>query len=270
MTSTTPAWSSTPAGPVTRRPSYVRSAIAITRLSIARTFTPALLVTMIGLVVLPMLFGLMFAARGFLSGDSVPFLVSRYDELVNALATPVIALLLSTSAFSAEADDGTLLYLVTTRTPRWWIVVVRMKLAIIGTAAASAVAVFGAGYIVSGTHDPENVTRAFGIAAAFGGAAYASLFTVLTMVTRRALVSGLVYVVFWEQVLSSTFPGIHYLSVRQWMLAVAREFTTAEDARLTDGPSLTVALVGLGVVVFFAIAIGARRLAQPRVGRIGT
>ena len=254
----------------TGRPSWWGSAQAILRLSVARTFTPGLVVTMVGLIILPMLFALLFAARGFLSGDPVPFLVQRHDELVGALATPVIALLISTSAFNAESEDGTLLYLVTTRTPRWWIVVVRMMFAVVGTAAASAIAVFGAGAIVTGAHDPENVTRAFGIAAAFGGAAYASLFTMLTMVTRRALVGGLVYVVFWEQVLSATFPGIHFLSVRQWMLAVAREFTTAKDARLTDGPSLTAALVGAGVVVFFAIAVGARRLAQPRVGRIGT
>ena len=256
--------------PTTARPSWWRSARAVLQLSVARTFTPGLLITMTGLVILPMLFALLFAARGFLSGDPVPFLVERYDDLVGALATPIIALLLSTSAFSAESDDGTLLYLVTTRTPRWWIVVVRMTFAVVGTAAASAVAVFGAGLIVTGTHDPENVTRAFGIAAAFGGAAYAALFTMLTMLTRRSLVSGLVYVVFWEGVLSATFPGLHYVSVRQWMLAVAREFTSAKDARLTEGPSLTVALVGAGIVLFLAIAVGARRLAIPRVGRIGT
>ena len=183
MTITASATVSAPR-PVTSRPSWWRSARAITQLSVARTFTPALLITMAGLVLLPMLFALLFAARGFLSGDPVPFLVQRHDELVGALATPVIALLLSTSAFSAEADDGTLLYLVTTRTPRWWIVLVRLALAVVGTAAASAIAVFGAGLIVTGTHDPEHVTRAFGIAAAFGGFAYASLFTMLTASTR--------------------------------------------------------------------------------------
>ena len=87
---------------------------------------------MAGLVLLPMLFALVFASRGFLSGDPVPFLVLRYDQLVWALATPIIALLLGTSAFSAESDDGTLLYLVTTTTPRWWIVLVRVLFAMAG------------------------------------------------------------------------------------------------------------------------------------------
>ncbi len=251
-------------------PSWWRTARAITQLSVARTFTPVIVLTMCGLVVLPMLFALLFASRGFLSGDPVPFLVQRYDTLVGALATPIIALLLSTSAFSAEADDGTLLYLVTTTTPRWWIVLVRIVLAMVGTAAVSAIAVFGTGFIVTGTHDPQHVTRAFGVAAAFGGAAYASLFTLLALVTRRALVSGLLYVVFWEGVLSATFPGLHYVSVRQWMLSVANVLTDSKEARLVDGPSLAVSLVGAGIVIVLAVVVGARRLAQPGIGRSGT
>lgn len=252
------------------RPAWWRSARAVLHFSVVRTLTPVLLLTMIALVLLPMLFGLIFASRGFLSGDPVAFLVQRYDQLVSALATPVIALLLATSAFSAEAEDGTLLYLVTTTTPRWWIVLVRVVFAMVGTAAASAIAVFGTGFIATGTHDPDHITRAFGIAAAFGGAAYASLFTLLALMTRRSLVSGLLYVVFWEGVLSTTFPALHYLSVRQWMLAVANVLTDSTDARLTTGPSLTASLVGASIVVVLAILAGGRQLIEPRIGRVGT
>lgn len=256
--------------PALGRPSWWRSARAICHLSVVRTFTPVLVLTMTGLVLLPMLFGLVFASRGFLSGDPVPFLVQRYDQLVSALATPIIALLLSTSAFSAESDDGTLMYVVTTTTPRWWIVLVRVVFAMTGTALASAVAVFGTGFIATGAHDPQHVTRAFGIAAAFGGAAYASLFTMLTLLTRRALVSGLLYVVFWEGLLTEPFPALHYLSVRQWMLSVANVLTESSDKRLTEGPSLTVALVGASIVAVLAVVSGARQLSQPRIGRAGT
>lgn len=256
--------------PMLGRPSWWASARAIMHLSIVRTFSPVLIITMTGLVLLPMLFALIFASRGFLSGDPVIFLVSRYDQLVNALATPIIALLLSTSAFSAESDDGTLLYLVTTTTPRWWIVLVRVFFAMLGTALVSAIAVFGTGYIATGLHDPDHVTRAFGIAAAFGGAAYAALFTLLALYTRRALVGGLLYVIFWETVLSGTFPALHYVSVRQWMLAVANVLTESNDSRLTTGPSLTASLVGAAIVLVAAVVLGGRRLARPRVARLGT
>ena len=253
-----------------RRPSFLRSARAIGHLTIVRTITPVLLLAMGGLLVLPMLFSMVFASRGYLSGDPVAFLVQRYDQLILALATPVLALLLSTSAFSAESDDGTLLYLVTTTTPRWWIVTVRVLFAMIATAAASAIAVFATGYIATGPHDPNHITRAFGLAAAFGGAAYASLFTLLALLTRRALVSGLLYVIFWEGVLSGTFPALHYFSVRAWMLAVANALSTSTEKRLTEGPSLTASLVGAGLIVVVAIVAGSRQLSQPRIGRVGT
>lgn len=252
------------------RVSFAGSARVLVHLSWVRTMTPLLLVSMSALVLLPMLFALVFTSRGALSGDPVAFLVQRYDTLVCALATPVIALLLGTSAFSAEAEDGTLLYLVTTTTPRWWMTFVRVAFAAVGTALLSALAVWGAGLIATGAHDPQGVTRAFTVASAFGGATYAALFTMLALLTRRALIAGLVYVLFWEGILSSTFPAIHYLSVRQWMLAVAGSLTTASEKALASGPSLRASVVGAVLVGVLAIVVGARSLRQPRLSKIGT
>jgi ABC-2 type transport system permease protein len=252
------------------RVSWWQSGRVLMQLSWARTVSPVLLVAMAALVVLPMLFALVFASRGALSGDPVPFLIQRYDQLVCALATPIIALLLGTSAFSAETDDGTLLYLVTTTTPRWWIACVRVIFASLGTALLSAVAVWGAGVIATGPHDPAGVTRAFAVASAFGGAAYAALFTMLSLLTKRALVSGLVYVLFWEGILSSTFPALHYLSVRQWMRAVAGALTDAKSPVLTSGPTLSFSLTAAAVVCVASVVIGGRVLRRPRLSRIGT
>jgi ABC-2 type transport system permease protein len=252
------------------RVSFVRTAAVLVRLAWARTASPTLLLGMLGLVGLPMVFALFFASRGTLSGDPVEFLVQRYDQLVCALATPLIALLLGTSAFSAETEDGTLLYLVTTTTPRWWIVAVRTAFASLLTGAVSSLAVWGTGAIATGLSDPEQVTSAFTVAVFYGGATYAALFTALALLTRRALVSGLVYVIFWEGVLSSTFPALHYLSVRQWMLSVAAQFTESQEGILAGGPSVAFALVASVLVVAFTVYVGGRRLHQPRISRIGT
>jgi ABC-2 type transport system permease protein len=256
--------------PASGRVSFVATARVLVQLAWARTRSPVLLVGIGVLVLLPMFFALVFASRGVLSGDPVEFLVRRYDELVCALATPLIALLFGTSAFSAEADDGTLLYLVTTTTPRWWIVAVRTVFASVLTGAVSALAVWGTGAIAVGSSDPEQITSAFTLAVFYGGATYAALFTALALLTRRALVSGLVYVIFWEGVLSGTFPALRYLSVRQWMLAVAAEFTDVSDTRLAGGPSVWFALGASVVVVLFTVYVGGRRLHQPRIGRVGT
>ncbi len=281
-TTTASASNRSPAAPraplLLGRVSWWRSALALMRLSWVRTVTPVLLLSVSALVLLPMLFALVFASRGALSGDPVPFLLQRFDSLVFALATPIIALLLGTSAFGAEADDGTLLYIVTTTTPRWWVVLVRVLFATLGTALLSAIAVTGTSVIAVGWHDPDRMTRAFVAASAFGGATYAALFTLLSLLTRRALVGGLVYVLFWEGILSTTFPAIHYLSVRQWMLAIARALTTASAtvsasagaATAQSGPSARIALVFAVVLIIATVVVGGRALRRPRLSRIGT
>ncbi len=251
-------------GPV----SFVQTARVLIRLAWARTGSPVLVLGIAALLLLPMVFGLVFASRGALSGDPVDFLMGRYDSLVAGLATPLIALLLGTSAFSAETDDGTLLYLVTTTTPRWWIVASRVLFASVLTGILSAVAVLGTGLIAVSTSNPEGVVSAYTIAVFYGGVTYAALFTMLALVTRRALVSGLVYVLFWEGALSQTFQGLQYLSIRQWMAAVAEALTQSGSDGV--GPSLTYALIGAALVVVATVFIGGRRLHRPRISRIGT
>ena len=250
------------------------SARALLHLWWARTMTPMVVVAIAALVMLPMVFGALYSSlysvRAGPDADPAMFLVARFDQLVLPLATPIIALLLGTSAFSAEAEDGTLLYLVTTTTRRWWICATRVLFASIITALLSAIAVVGTGLLVNGTEDPMRVTRAFAIAAAFGGATYAALFTALSLLVRRALVTGLAYVIFWEGVLSTTFPAIHYLSVRQWMIAIAGSITDASTPRLDSGPSVTAAMIGGALVFLLAAVLGARALDRPRLSRMGT
>ena len=251
-----------------KHPSLMSSAAVLLRLTWVRTASPMLVVAIVALVLLPMAFAVIFASRGPMSGDAVQFLVQRYDQLVLALATPLIALLLGTSAFTAEAEDGTLLYLVTTTTPRWWIAIVRVLFAATLTGVLSALAILGTGYPVHGPYDQDGVTRAFAVAVCYGGAVYAACFTALALITKRALVVGLGYVLFWEGILSATFPGIDYLSVRQWMLAVASSLTDVIDPRLNAGPSAKVAIVGGAILVLSAVTLSARRLREPRTGRI--
>ena len=239
------------------------------RLAWARTATPLLLLATAGLVLLPLVFALLFASQGSLSGDPVEFLVRRYDQLVGALATPLLALLFGTSAFSAEREDGTLVYLVTTPTPRWWIVAVRLVWAALLTGTLSSVAVWGAGAIAANGSDPERVTSAYLVAVCFGGLAYSALFTLLGVRARRPLVTGLLYVLFWEGALSGTFQALQFLSIRQWMLAVATPLTTARSDRLEGVPSATFALAAAGVLLLAAIRLGARALDERPIERAG-
>jgi len=256
------------AAPAYGRVSYVRTALVLMRLAWARTGSPLLIVGVLAVLALPVLFSLIFASRGALSGDPVDFLLARFDTIVSGLATPLIALLLGTSAFSAETDDGTLLYIVTTTTPRWWIVLSRLLFASLLTGLLAAVSVFASGFVAVGSSDPEGIVSAYSVAVFYGGVTYAALFTMLALLTRRSLVVGLIYVLFWEGALSDTFQAIQYLSVRKWMTAVAEPLM--QGGGDGAGPSATYALVAAAVVVAITVYLGGRRLHEPRMGRIGS
>jgi ABC-2 type transport system permease protein len=256
------------AAPPFGRVSFPRTALVLMRLAWARTGSPLLMLGVVALLCLPVLFALMFASRGALSGDPIDFLLARYDTIVAGLATPLIALLLGTSAFSAEADDGTLLYLVTTTTPRWWIVMARLLFASLLTGVLTSLSVFASGFVAVGLSDPEGIVTAYTVAVFYGGVTYAALFTMLALLTRRSLVVGLLYVLFWEGALSDTFQAIRSLSVRQWMNAVAEPMIAGAGDGV--GPSATYALVGAAVVVALTVYVGGRRLHEPRMGRIGS
>ncbi|WP_053333963.1 ABC transporter permease [Gemmatimonas phototrophica] len=259
--------SMTPA-PAFGRVSLMRTALVLMRLAWARTGSWLLLLGVSALLLLPVLFSLIFASRGALSGDPVDFLLARYDTIVSGLATPLIALLLGTSAFSAETDDGTLLYIVTTTTPRWWIVSARLLFAALLTGVLASLSVLASGFVAVGLSNPEGIVTAFSVAVFYGGVTYSALFTMLALLTRRSLVMGLVYVLFWEGALSETFQAIQFLSVRKWMTAVAEPLIAGGGDGV--GPSATYALIAAAVVVVLTVYVGGRRLHEPRMGRIGS
>ncbi len=249
-------------------PSKVTTAIVLLRLTWARTVSFPLVIGVSFLALLPVVFAVAFVTRETDAVESLAYLVQRFDQVVYSLATPIIALLLGTSAFNAESEDGTLVYLITTATPRWWIGFVRIVFAATCTSLISVLAVLVSGHLVTGGDDPEGVVRAFALASVFGGTVYSSLFTMLSLITRRALAAGLVYVLFWEGVLSGTFPGVSFLSVRQWTLSVTSSLTTWSHERLVVDPSVVFSVSAGALTVVLAVMVLAKRLAEPRLGRI--
>jgi ABC-2 type transport system permease protein len=54
------------------------------------------------------------------------------------------------------------------------------------------------------------------------GVAYSALFLLLAVLTRNAVVVGLIYALVWESVIGSFVPGAQALSIQQWSLAITR------------------------------------------------
>lgn len=169
---------------------------------------------------------------------------------------PLVAVIVGTSALGSEIDDGTIVYLLAKPVPRWRIVLVKLAVAWLVTSVLIAPAIVVAGLIAGGD---TQLAIGHGLAALVGALEYTAIFVALSLVTSRALIIGLAYVVVWEGVVAALFSGTRPLSVRQHALAVSEAFGgigAADTAEL----GLAFALAVAALVTVAAVVLAIRRL----------
>ena len=184
---------------------------------------------------------------------------------VNVLGTlalgtlvPLLGLIAGTGAIGPEIDDGSIIYLLAKPLPRWKIITTKLLVSFGCTVAFGALPTYLAGVILFG--DFGGVAVAYGIGALVAGAAYSAIFLLLGVVSRNAVVYGLLYSLVWESVIGGYVSGAKTLSVRQWALAVARKI--ADPGVVTSAVHLPTAVPLLVVVTLGASALAAVRLSR--------
>lgn len=170
---------------------------------------------------------------------------------------PLVTVIIGTSALGSELDDGTIVYLLAKPVPRPLIVVVKLVVAWSVSGLLVALPILLAGMV--GTGGDPSLGIGYGVAALLGALEYTAVFLALSLVTSRALVIGLAYVVVWEGVVAGLFAGTRIVSIRQHTLAVA-------DALAGEGGVGAELAVGTAIVVgaiitLAAVALAVRRLA---------
>jgi ABC-2 type transport system permease protein len=104
---------------------------------------------------------------------------------------------------------------------------------------------------------------AFGLEALVAGTAYCALFLLLAVVTRNAVVIGLVYALVWETLVGSVVPGAQALSIQQWSVAVNRLVVGSARA---DELSITAAVrPAVAIPLLVAVVVGGTWLAGQRL-----
>jgi len=190
---------------------------------------------------------------------------SRVDDSVGfisifglGLMVPIISLVLGSSTFGELIDDETLVYL-------WHRPVARWKLALAGALSATTAAVpltaiplAIAAFIASGD---GSVAFAAGLASALAALAYSSLFVLVGLLLRRALIWGLVYLFIWELFIANVGGGSAQLSIRTYPTSVLAQLTDS-PIRLADSSTTT------GIIVSVVIAAAAVGLAAARLDRM--
>jgi ABC-2 type transport system permease protein len=178
---------------------------------------------------------------------------------------PLLGLIAGTGAIAPEIDDGSIVYLLSKPLSRYTIVTTKTVVAVAVVVAFGVVPTLLAGLVLTGASG--HVAVAFAAGALAAGTAYCALFVLLAVVTRQAVVVGLLYALVWESLVGSFVPGAQALSVQQWALSLTQKLLDSSAAALdvSAAVSATRGLTLLLVVTVGSTWYGGRRLRSLRL-----
>lgn len=159
------------------------------------------------------------------------------------LIVPLVALLATSGLLAPEIDDGSVSYLLAKPISRHTIVASKLVVAVACVLVFGAAPMLVAGLVLR-TDEPF-VAVGFAIGSLVGGATYCTVFALLSVMTRHAVVIGLIYVLIWEGLLGGLLDGIRWLSVTRWSTEVV---DTVADLSLVDDLPLAYAVLAMLVV----------------------
>ncbi|MER5266105.1 ABC transporter permease subunit [Actinosynnema sp. NPDC002837] len=140
-----------------------------------------------------------------------------FSNLGLAVILPLTALIVGSSALGLEIDDGTITHLITKPLLRSEIILSKLLVSWLVTTTATALPLAIAALIAgSGT-----LAVGLVLGTALGALAYSALFLALSVMTKRPVAVGLVYIVLWENLLVSFVDGARVFSIRQHATAIA-------------------------------------------------
>jgi ABC-2 type transport system permease protein len=148
------------------------------------------------------------------------FLNTTYQGIVAFVLLPLSAVVFGTAAFGAEIDDGTIVYLLVKDLPRWQVVLSKYTVAVLATTIMMVIAIVLPWLALGAPPDAKPVVEAYAAGIALGAALYSAIFVTMGMMSKRALVLGLLYVVVIEISLSPNVQGLKSVSVREFVTTV--------------------------------------------------
>ncbi len=184
-----------------------------------------------------------------LAGQDSDITVGILGGFALATIVPLLGLIAGTGAIGPEIDDGSIVYLLSKPLSRFSIVLSKVVVAVGVITAFGAVTVLLAGLVLSGTSD--NLAVGYAVGALVAGIGYGTLFLLLAVLTRHAVVVGLLYALIWETLVGNFVPGAQTLSIQQWALAITEKVVgpDAEQLGVTSAVSLGAAVPLLLVVI---------------------
>ena len=159
-----------------------------------------------------------------------------FGSLGLSVILPLTALIVGSSVLGLEIDDGTITHLLTKPLPRSEIILSKLCVAWLVTTVATGIP-FAVSAAIAGSG-----ALAVGMVAGalLGSLAYCALFLALSLVSKRPVAVGLVYIMLWENLLVGFVDGARVFSVQQHATSFANAI--ADSDMLND----TVPVVKIG------------------------
>ncbi len=220
----------------------------------------SLLVVILGLA--PVLVAVLLGTSAVETPDTIARVLFTTLEL--PVVIPIAALVLGTGALGSEIEDGTVIHLLARPVGRGWIIVAKAIVAAGGAAGLAAVSTLLTALVLTG-FGSLGLVLALTIGGAIGAATYAIVFVAVSAWTTRALVVGLGYVLLWEAVITSLFPGTRLLSIRVYAEGIAAGMAGRDAGELGTDVPIVPALVLVAVVVGLALRLGTTRLRRHEI-----
>jgi ABC-2 type transport system permease protein len=196
------------------------------------------------LIVLPVvLIGISLLVR-LLVGEDLESAEGTLYGLGLVVIVPLVALLAMSGLLAPEIDDGSISYLLAKPISRHTIVASKLVVAVACVLVFGALPMLAAGLVLlAGT---PSFAVGFAFASLVGGTAYCAIFALLSVMTRHAVVIGLIYLLVWEGLLGGLLDGIRWLSVTRWS---AELIDQVADLELVDNLPLAYAVIALVAVL---------------------
>ena len=232
--------------------------LTVAGLTFRQLFTRKRFITSALFSALPLVIVLFFlATKHPFDPTGLGILRENYSGIVAFVLLPLSAVVFGTAAFGGEIDDGTIVYLLVKDLPRWQLVLSKYAVAVISTFAMMFFAILLPWLALGAPSESAPLFQAFTAGIALGAALYSAIFVTLGMMSKRALVFGLIYVVVIEIALSPNVPGLKSLSVREFVMTIAGKIATGIPSVKpgavpigtvwTMGAIILVASLGLGI-----------------------
>ena len=200
-----------------------------------------------------------------LAGEDNDITVGILGGFALSTLVPLLGLIAGTGSIGPEIDDGSIVYLLSKPLSRHSIAGTKAAVAATVVTVFAAVPVLVAGLVLAGTSN--RLAAGYFLGALVAGLAYATLFLLLAVVTRHAVVIGLIYALIWESLVGSYVPGAQALSIQQWSLALSAKVvgSRAEALGVTSAVSLGAAVPLLVLLAAASTWYAGRRLRSLRL-----